>query len=274
MDPYIDPRSGILRNKFGLSSQESLDVAEANAVSVRSVLLQMNPLPGNFDSEHLKSIHRYLFQDVYDWAGEPRSVTLAKQDFSQRSKVTHFTLPTLIDSELQVLFDKLAKDGFLQALSRRMFAVKIAELFAEINRIHPFREGNGRAQRQFVRQLAASNGYKLHFGVVSKERLVQASILSTNGDLGMMQRLMDEITDTERIQPLIGVIEHFKKHGFNWNDVYLSTTTSGQKYVGEFAGSNGTDFFFRDDTDRIIVGRMKDITSKPKSGDKIEFVAT
>ena len=61
-DPYIDPQSGILRNRFGLADQESLDRAEANAVSIHSILLQLNPLKGNFDSEHLKAIHSYLFQ--------------------------------------------------------------------------------------------------------------------------------------------------------------------------------------------------------------------
>ena len=68
-DPYIDPQSGILRNRFGLADQQSLDRAEANAVSIRSILLQLNPLKGNFDSEHLKAIHSYLFRDVYDWGG-------------------------------------------------------------------------------------------------------------------------------------------------------------------------------------------------------------
>ena len=63
-DPYIDPQSGVLRNRFGLADQKSLDLAEANSVSVRSILLQLNPLKGNFDSEHLKAIHAYLFRDV------------------------------------------------------------------------------------------------------------------------------------------------------------------------------------------------------------------
>jgi cell filamentation protein len=68
-DPHIDPQSGILRNKFGLTDQESLDRAEANAVSARSILVQLNSLKGNFDSEHRKAIHAYLFQDVYGGFG-------------------------------------------------------------------------------------------------------------------------------------------------------------------------------------------------------------
>ena len=79
-DPYLDPQSGILLNKFGLADQESLDRAESNSVSVRSILLQLNPLKGDFDSEHLKAIHSYLFRDVYEWAGQFRTIPLAKAE--------------------------------------------------------------------------------------------------------------------------------------------------------------------------------------------------
>src|SRR5581483_9143119 len=234
-DPYIDPNSGILRNKFGLTDQESLDHAEANAVSARSILLQLNPLKGNFNSTHLKAIHSYLFQDVYEWAGQLRTVPLAKADYIYGASVTRFTPPDLIEKELTRIFQELAIDRFFAGLPRREFARKMAILFSEINRIHPFREGNGRAQRQFIRQLAGNLGHKLHFEVISKERLVQASILSASRDYDMMSRLMDEITDTERIQPLKKVIEHLQKNNFNSNEVYLATTTPGQSYTGTFA---------------------------------------
>src|SRR6266567_1394557 len=173
-DLYIDPQSGILRNKLSLTDQESLDRTEANAVSARSILLQLNPLKGNFDSEHLKTIHSYLFRDVYEWAGQYRTIPLAKSDLRRRGRVTKFTPPELIEAELGRVFGELAKKHFLEGLPRRDFARKLAALFSETNRIHPFREGNGRAQRQFVRQLAESLSYKLHFEVVSKERLVQS----------------------------------------------------------------------------------------------------
>jgi cell filamentation protein len=273
-DPYIDPQSGILRNKFGLTDQESLDRVEANAVSVRSILLQLNPLKGNFDSEHLKAIHSYLFRDVYEWAGQYRTIPLAKADYAEGGRVTKFTPPQLIEAELGKVFDELAKEHFLEGLPRRECARKLAALFSEINRIHPFREGNGRAQRQFVRQLAESLGYKLHFEVVSKERLVQASILSANGDVAMMVRLMDEITDTERIQSLAKVVRHLERGQFNWNDVYLATTTPGRSYAGTFAGSDGANFFFRDEDNRVLVGKLNDLKQPADSGEKISFTAS
>jgi hypothetical protein len=90
----------------------------------------------------------------------------------------------------------------------------------------------------------------------------------------MMERLLDEITDTERIQPLAKVIEHLNRNDFNWNDFYLATTTSGKSYVGTFAGGNGPNFFSRDEQDRILVGNVKDLQSHPGPGDKIKFTAT
>jgi cell filamentation protein len=181
----------------------------------------------------------------------------------------------LIEEELKQVFDELAADHFLEGLPRREFARKIAVLFSEINRIHLFREGNGRTQRQFVRQLADSLGFKLHFAVVSKERLIQASILSANGDVAMMERLLDEITDTARIQSLAKVIAHLENSRFGWNDIYLDTTTTpGENDAGTFAGSDGANFFFRNDENRILVGNVKDLKRPAESGEEISFTAS
>jgi len=90
----------------------------------------------------------------------------------------------------------------------------------------------------------------------------------------MMERLLDEITDTERIQPLTKVIAHLEQSQFDWNDIYLATTTPGQSYVGRFAGSDGANFFFRDDGNRIIVGSLKDLKRLAEPGDKISFTAS
>jgi len=273
-DSYLDPRSGILRNRFGLTDQNSLDVREADAVTLRSVLLQLNPIEGNFESDHLKRIHEYLFRDVYEWAGQFRTIPLAKADYSHGGRVTRFTPPELIDAELEKVFHKLAEENFFAGMQRKKFSRRTAWLLSEMNRIHPFREGNGRAQRQFVRQLCNSIGFKLHFEVVSKERLIQASILSASGDLSMMERLTDEISDTERIQPLAKLIAHFDKHAFGWNDHYLATTTPGRSYTGKFAGSDGANFFFYEEDNHILVGRAADLSDVPKPGTPISFTSS
>jgi cell filamentation protein len=275
IDPYIDPSSGILINKLHATNQQQLDEAEADQVSVRSVLLQRNPIAGNYDSAHLKKIHAYLFQDVYHFAGEFRTVELHKADvLTGARRITTFIPPAMIDKELNELFGSLARENYFQGRERRQFSLKLASLFAGINRIHPFREGNGRAQRQFVRQLAASLGYKLHWEAISKERLVQASISSAHGDLGMMERLMDEISDTERVQPVITLIKFFEQNNYSWNDRYIASTTPGKQYEGRFAGSNGRNFFFYDDQDRILVGDVNDLNSIPAPDKPISFRAS
>jgi len=96
-DPYFDPQSGVLLNKFGVTDQISLDRAEADVVAVRSILLQGNPLRGNFDSQHLKQIHQYLFQDVYKWAGQFRKIGMVQAEFDSWGRVTRFTAPELIE---------------------------------------------------------------------------------------------------------------------------------------------------------------------------------
>jgi cell filamentation protein len=269
-DPYVD-QSGVLLNKFGFSDQASLNVAEADAVYKRSTILKLNPLKGNFDSEHLREIHSSLFKDVYAWAGQFRTIRIAKRD---NDHVTTFTSPELIEDQLGKVFGQLADEHFLGGLQRKEFARKAAALLSEINRIHPFREGNGRTQREFVRQLSETLGYKPRFDVVSKERNIQASILSANGDMAMMERLLDEITDTERIQPLTKVIAHLETNDYPWHERYLATTTPGQNYDGTFVDSAGANFYFHDGKNRIFVGSLKDLKSSPKTGENISFTAS
>jgi cell filamentation protein len=103
IDPYIDPKSGILRNKFGSTEQASLNRAETSAAMGRSMLLKLNPLKGDFDSARLKAIHFYLFQDVYDWAGQFRTVPLAKAGLVEGGRITRFTSPELIESRDRVV---------------------------------------------------------------------------------------------------------------------------------------------------------------------------
>lgn len=90
----------------------------------------------------------------------------------------------------------------------------------------------------------------------------------------MMERLFDEITNTERIQSLAKVIAHLERGQFNWNDVYLATTTPGQSYSDTFAGSDGANFFFRDDENRIFVGKLKDLKRLVEPGENIGFTAS
>ena len=200
-DPYLYPGTDVLRNIPGIRNTEALIEFETLNSGVRMYELSLQPMAGNFDAAHLKAIHKYIFQDVYPWAGRFRTTLLGKAQFAGEP-VTHFTPPHLLEHDAQRILDGLHRASLLKGLSRSEFARKAAHVLVELNNLHPYREGNGRTQRIFVEALARHAGHAVHFDVVSKERMIRASILSTGGDSTMMVGLFQEVTDPERIRPL------------------------------------------------------------------------
>lgn len=166
-DPYCYPNTRILRNKFGIHDFDVLHDRERDLSNLRARELFENPIAGRFDFQHLRDIHKYLFQDIYDWAGEVRTVDVAKGDLFCR----HFA----IEPEARRIFGELKQEKCPKRLNVAEFGRRLAYYFVEINALHPFREGNGRAQREFIRQLAFQNNYYLSFMGVSKERMIEAS---------------------------------------------------------------------------------------------------
>ena len=136
--------------------------------------LNEKPLKGNFDFNYLKCIHKYLFQDIYRWAGDIRNCNIAKQDL--------FCLTEHIESFGNEVFDKLKKEKYFKDYDFETKLDKLVELFADINALHPFREGNGRSQRIFIESLAKINGIYLDLTNVSKMDMIIASHESINGN--------------------------------------------------------------------------------------------
>jgi cell filamentation protein len=151
-DPYCWPGTTCLRNLLGIRDPARLETAEHEIVGVRAALLTVSGVPGAYDTVHLFRFHRLLFRDVYDWAGRPRTGNIARGDQS-------FCPAPLLASRLEQLLAGLAAHRFLVALDREAFVASLASLYGELNAIHPFREGNGRTQRAFLRQLAAHAGW-------------------------------------------------------------------------------------------------------------------
>jgi len=176
-DPHSQAGQACPRNFFGITSYEELTKKEAVYVPQRTTELVFSGLPGAFDLAHLRSIHRYLFQDVFPWAGELRQVGLSKVGGAP------FAVPMHIAPALTEAFTKLKVEGLLQGLDIVDFSHRAAYYLAEINAIHPFREGNGRTQREFIRLLAQQAGHKLTWKRLSQAENIAASILShTRGD--------------------------------------------------------------------------------------------
>ncbi|MBR2658434.1 Fic family protein [Candidatus Saccharibacteria bacterium] len=181
-DPYCYPDSRVLKNKLNIHSFEGLEEAERRLAKYREVELLDSPVIGKFDFKHLQKIHAYLFQDIYDWAGKIRTVDIAKGNL--------FCRCFAIKSEANRIFPELKSEKFLQGLSIGEFCSRLAYYFAEINALHPFREGNGRTQREFIRQLAFQNNYLLNFSRTTKDEMVAASKASLKLDYAPLEKLL------------------------------------------------------------------------------------
>ena len=182
-DHYLDRSSGVLKNRFGITDEATLETTEADLVAARSRELSQKPLSGGFDLSHLQAIHRYLFGDVYEWAGQLRTIDISKGG-------NLFAHHAHIASAAAEIFRKLAEEKLLAGLDPPAFGDRAAYYLGELNALHPFREGNGRAQREFVSQLAQGDGYYIAWEGMKPAELLQASIESFRGDTSKLATLI------------------------------------------------------------------------------------
>ena len=164
---YCYKDTNVLKNRFGLRDAKKLRELEADISAIRQNDLLTNPIQGRFTANHLCHIHQYLLGDIYPFAGHFR-----KEDIMKGS--TRFLSHRDIKSKLTKLLLELAKEHHLQGLTQDMLIDRSAYYFAELNYIHPFREGNGRSTREFMRQLYALNGYTVDWAAVSTDELLEA----------------------------------------------------------------------------------------------------
>jgi cell filamentation protein len=175
-DPHSERGHECPRNFFGTTDYTQLQPVETVYALKRQVQLERKGITGDFTSAHLRAIHRYLFQDVFPWAGEFRVVNI--------SKGNQLFGPALhIAAALDDALTKLHREDLLINLTPQVFAARAAFYLGEINAIHPFREGNGRTQREFIRQLALRAAHPLSWHGFTQQQMIDASILShTRGD--------------------------------------------------------------------------------------------
>ena len=188
IDPYVYPGTDVLRNRYGLRDPREVALREAATTALRLAELALRPVPGSYDLPHLRAVHRRLFGDIYEWAGELRTVALAKPG-------AVFALPEHIETYLTGVFAELQRQQQLRGLNRDQLCARLAHYLAEINAAHPFREGNGRAQRAFIGQLAAERGYRLAWERLDPDRNLRASQASLAGDERPLRELIDDLLD-------------------------------------------------------------------------------
>jgi len=170
-DPYVDPDTDVLRNMRDIRDGDELEEFEARLTFLRGLQLASDLIPGEYDLAHLQAFHRYLFAGLYEWAGELRTVVLAKTEL--------FCLPEHIESYGTEILGKLAEEDRLRGLDRELFIDRLAHYLGDVDALHPFRDGNGRAQRAFFAQLAADADYRLDWQLADPQRNTGASVAAS-----------------------------------------------------------------------------------------------
>jgi cell filamentation protein len=185
-DPYSDPVTGVLYNKLGLGTAAGLEAAEREITHAALILVDESPVSASYDLSQLQEIHKRIFGDIYEWAGQIRTVAITKGAV--------FCLPQYIDSSAAVIFGELHDEDCLRGLRRDAFVGRLAHYLGEVNALHPFREGNGRAQRAFFGQLARDAGFTLAWQHLDPVRNVEASAAIMRGDPEPMREMLDALT--------------------------------------------------------------------------------
>lgn len=179
-DPYCYKGSPVLLNRQGIASADELEAFEVAMFTLR--YRQVLP-EGLYDPAHYRAIHRHLFQDVYEWAGEYRTIRIAKGN-------AMFCYPEHISEQMELLFISLQKSAFHVGATEGEFVIAAANFLADLNAIHPFREGNGRTQLTFLFLLGERAGVSLDMTQIRPKEILTAMIASFDGKL---EALEDEI---------------------------------------------------------------------------------
>lgn len=190
VDPYLDLETGVLRNLVEARTKSELSDAEADLTAARAAQLVEHPLTSTGDLVELQAIHHHLFQDVYPWAGQLRIVDIRK-NFEGAQFFLHYED---IERASMFTFSGLAKEQSLRGLSRDVFIERLAYHYDMVNFIHPFREGNGRAQRLFWNQIAARAGWQLDWRSITGEvNDVASRAASDDLDLSPLREMFSRI---------------------------------------------------------------------------------
>jgi cell filamentation protein len=183
IDPDFWPGTSVMRNRLGICESERLTQAEQEYTALRAATLALGPACRGLP--HLCAIHRHLFQDLFDWAGEVRTVDICDGDIC----FCHFDY---IEKEGNALMQALEEENWLTRLDKAEFVARLAHYYCEINMLHPFRFGSGRAQRIFFEQLALHAGYSLDWRNIDREAWRAANQAGATGELAPLKAIFNE----------------------------------------------------------------------------------
>lgn len=185
----IEPGSSVLRNKVGARTVDELRDAENDLVEYRLAEFRERPrlVARTYDADHLKALHRQLFQDVYEWAGEFRTVGLAKGE----GEDTSFIPPLEIEMPITHVAQRIADSDRLRGTADEALVGEVTYLYDYLNFAHPFREGNGRTQREFFAQLLAVSDRSMSWERVTMDEFHTAChVARTVGDISKLETVI------------------------------------------------------------------------------------
>ena len=181
-DAYCYPGSTILRNKLDIRDESTLSEAEQQLSAIAADNVEFSPPP--YSLGYLQGIHQVLFCDLYEWAGQLRTVGMAKQD-------TRFCQPSFMEAQAGKIFKGMAAQNWFEGMGRADLINAVAEAYSEINVIHPFREGNGRAQRLLFEQIIINAGFPVDCWLVKDDAWVPANIDAVSCDYRGLVAIFD-----------------------------------------------------------------------------------
>lgn len=177
--------SSVLINKFNIRDEKQLDIMEQGLTAVLIAKAQTEIPFENVDFDFYKKLHKYVFGDIYDWAGTVRIINISKGE-------TAFCPAEQIPETADRIFNHLKSNNFLKDLKNSDFVSEFTDLYCNLNYLHPFREGNGRIERLFLTMLISNAGRTFNFSEIDRDLLMIATIKSANGDIFLLKDIFQK----------------------------------------------------------------------------------
>lgn len=185
---YFVECGDVLANKLGITNPAELQEREYLITTAKTLdILNQDP-PSILDFDYLLSLHGTLFGDIYDFAGQVRTVNISKPD-----SPVPFAYADYIEPYSKQIFSELKTRHYLTGLDKSDFIANLAWLSSELNALHPFREGNGRTIRLFLDQICTNAGYVIDFNSATREEILAADRAAFAGDLAPLTALYEKI---------------------------------------------------------------------------------
>lgn len=252
-EDYVYPGTNILRNKADIRDASALDRFERGVTSIRIQEMRERPIQGDFNLAHIQAIHKHIFRDVYEWAGQIRTVDMMKSSGASR---TVFAYVESIPQYGKDVHDLIKDVNYGHGQDKKALVDTLTDVYTVLNGIHPFRDGNGRATREFMNALAYQSGHQFNYERVDQHAWNEAAKETAHGNLQPMRTIFYEIVAVERavafdkLQPTQALARHPELDGayktmMNAKNAgldvsQLRTKISRDLHAGKIIGSNVT----------------------------------